>query len=241
MQEPLTIAICEDLVDDAAALQACIEQSGYPTQTECFTGGEDFLAVFQKGRYHLIFLDIFMGGISGVETAIAIREKDSRVVVVFTTTSKDFALESYRLNALKYLEKPAKAEDVKDALELARSLREKREACTVYVKQNMMEVPLDTIYFIEVVDHACIIHLEDGTLKTDMRMDDFASLLPAPRFMRCHRSYIVNLDYVADIDRDFTMKNGEKVYIRGKDIKKMTDEYKRYLIGKTREGAICPN
>lgn len=235
MEAPLKIAICEDSADDAAALRACIHQSGYPAHIECFISGDEFLMSFEKGRYHLILLDIFMSGLSGVETAAAIRERDARVVVIFTTSSVDFTLESYRLNALKYLEKPVQPKDVKDALELAWSLREKREVCTVFVKQNRMEVPLDDICYVEVVDHTCIIHMEDKTVETDMRIVDFASLLPSYRFLRCHRGYIVNLDYVAGIDRDFTMKNGEKVYVRGKDLKKMSDEFKRHLIKKTRE------
>lgn len=240
MQEPLSIALCEDSPEDAAAMRAYIDQSGYPALTECFASGEAFLKGFEKGRYHLIFLDIFMGGISGVATAEAIRAKDSRVALVFTTASRDFTLESYRLNALLYLEKPARVEGVLYALELAWALRERREVCTVYAKRKRMEIALCSIHYIEVIDHTCIIHLEDGTVETDMRMDDFARILPPGRFLRCHRCYIVNLDHVAGVERDFIMKNGEIVYIRGKDIKKMGDAYKRYLVNKAREDGVCP-
>lgn len=229
MEVPLKIAICDDMPEDAHALGCFAAQSAFPIAIEEFHSAEDFLATFKKGKYHIIFMDIYMGGKTGIEAVCEVRAIDPHVVVAFITQSAEHTLESYRLGALKYIEKPFQEMDIANALTLARALQEKCETWPVYVNQSRVDVPLDGIYYIEVIDHACHIHTESGVLQTDMRIEDFTPLLQQPRFLRSHRAYIVNLARVKGIDRDFIMENGEKAYIRGKDLKQIKEDYANYL------------
>ncbi len=101
MELPLQIAICEDLPEELARLRGILEQSKISHEIEYFASGETFLAGFQLHRYDLIFMDIYMGGMTGIETAAEVRKIDSKVAIVFTTSSLEYALESYRLGAMK--------------------------------------------------------------------------------------------------------------------------------------------
>jgi len=234
MENPLKTAICEDRPEDAALLVDYISRSGIAAACEVFPSGEELLNGFFAGRYDLIFLDIYMQGMRGIDAAEKIREKDESVVLAFTTTSRDHALESYRLGALKYLEKPVKAAEVKQALSLARANRSSAAYISVMAGGKKTDIPINSILYCEQQDHAVTLNTEGGPLRASqsVKLSAIEPLLPSPQFLRCHQSYVVNLRYVEKLDREmrtFTMKNGGTVYIRRQDIKKTAEAYEDYL------------
>ena len=103
---PLNIEICEDNSGDMNLLVESIERSGVSANWDCFYSGDKLLSNFIPGEYDLIFFDIYMEGLLGIDAATKIRESDTTVIFVFTTTSLDYTLESYRLKAPLYIEKP---------------------------------------------------------------------------------------------------------------------------------------
>jgi DNA-binding LytR/AlgR family response regulator len=233
----LRIALCEDTPVDAELLATLIEMSKVPCALECFTTGEALLEVFEKDMFDLIFLDVYMGELTGVQTAERIRDIDSQVVIVFTTTSDDFTREGYRLNAYKYLLKPVSSEDVLDALELATFKRDKAQGATLTIVTDNIPVviPLDDILYVESSNRKSHIWTTGETFSTTMTIDDLARLLPSPQFLRSHRSYIVNLDHVDDIEEDFIMDNGELAYIAVKNHRKIKHIYDDYLFSRVRD------
>ncbi|MDR1421458.1 MAG: LytTR family DNA-binding domain-containing protein [Coriobacteriales bacterium] len=232
----LRIALCEDTPVDADALTALIELTEIPFTLDTFPAGEDFLATFTRGAYDLIFLDVYMGELSGVQTAERIRDIDTQVVIVFTTTSDDFTREGYRLNAYKYLLKPIVAEDLVDALDLAVLKRDKAQGATLAIVTDNVPViiPHTDIIYIEALNRRSVIYTSDGEFATTMTIDDLEKLLPSPRFLRSHRSFIVNLDHVEDIGEDFIMDNGGRAYIAVKNHRKIKHAYDDYLFSSAR-------
>ena len=115
-KEILRVAICEDSEMEHKRLLKIIEMGEYPAEPTVFGSGEAFLQEYRKGQFDVIFMDIYMNGMSGVETVRSIREIDENVIVAFTTSSTEFALEGYRLDVFKYLEKPVQAKDVYEVL-----------------------------------------------------------------------------------------------------------------------------
>ena len=115
----LNVAICEDNRLELTYLLNIINESTIPTTCTTFNSGEDFIKDYEVGVYDLIYMDIYMKGMTGIDTIKTIREVDPNVLVAFTTTSLDFTLESYRLDAIKYIEKPVSKKAVTDLLELA--------------------------------------------------------------------------------------------------------------------------
>ncbi len=216
----LQIAVCEDNLADTALLCGLIEKSGIPLACARFESGEEFLSAFHAGMYDLIFMDIYMKGLQGIETAEAIREKDENVIIAFTTSSPDHTRESYRLNALKYIDKPVREKDVKEALELALMKRRNRPSITLAsAGGEAMEIYLDTVIYFEHKNHVVELHTTGRVIQTSQaaRLDELEKRLPSPPFTRCHRSYLINLDYVREADREencFFMKNGDRADIR---------------------------
>jgi DNA-binding LytR/AlgR family response regulator len=170
--------------------------------------------------YDLIFMDIYMKSLRGIETVEAIREKDENVTIAFTTSSPDHTRESYRLNALKYLEKPVTEKAVRDTLELALMKQKSRPMLTVTeAGGETADVYLDSILYFEHKNHVAELHTASRLIVTSQaaRLDEFEKRLPSPPFLRCHRSYLINLAYVREADREkncFFMKNGDRADIR---------------------------
>lgn len=234
---PLRIAICEDTEPDLQNLANFIEGSGITYTLDVFTSGEAFIAEFSKGKYDLIFLDVFMDLLSGVETAEMIRKEDTQVVIVFSTTSEDFTREGYRLNAYKYMIKPLIREDVEESLDLAIVKRDRDFGVTLEIlsEGRAITIPLNDIVYVESRDSRSYIVVSNGKeYPTATPLDSLEILLTPPRFLRSHRAFIVNLDHVDDVDEDFIMDNGGIVYIRVKDHRHIKHQYDDYIFSKIR-------
>lgn len=242
MNTPLKIAICEDTPADADYLLSHLEEIGIAVEVEAFSSGEALLLAFLPGKYDLIFLDIYMSGIRGVDAATEIRKTDRTVTLAFTTTSKEHALESYRLKAASYLEKPVRREDVREVLELVRTKRDSAAYITLLIEGINRKLPVESILFFEQQNHAVFLHTQGETLRTSqtVKLKDIEPLLP-DCFIRCHHSFIVNLRAVRGVDKElkvFTMQDGSRVYIRHQTLKKAVQAYESCLFESVRGGGL---
>ena len=220
----LQIAICEDVHDDAALLCSVVEKCVIPAQSHPFSSGEELLESFQAGMYDLVFMDIYMKGMTGIETVEAIRNIDENVTIAFTTSSPDHTLEGYKLDVHKYIVKPVtepkNEKDVNKALEQALMKKKNRPSITIVLAGGeRTEVFLDTIMYFEHKNRVIELHTAERIMVTSQsaRLDALERQLPSPPFLRCHRSYLVNLDYVDKTDKElnaFRMKNGDRADVR---------------------------
>ena len=142
----LRIAVIDDLERDARQLadqiSTYMSTHRIPADTpEIFPGGEEFLAGFIPGVYDIIFLDIYMNGINGMETAKKIRLWDTSCHIIFVTTSSDFAVDSYEVKATYYLIKPTTEEQVSKALDRC-NLQMMMDEASILVPAKNMEIRL---------------------------------------------------------------------------------------------------
>jgi DNA-binding LytR/AlgR family response regulator len=205
-----------------------IVNCGLQMDLSCFKSGEDFMRSFNTGRYDVIFMDIYMDGESGVKVSEKIRKKDKHATLAFTTISTEHYADGYNLKAYRYIEKPAEASQVEETLNYALMKKKNRAAIPVMMEGGKVrDIPIDDIMFFEQKDKIItVVTTQFGTLHTSqsVRLDDLEKALPKPRFLRCHRSMIVNLSHVGGVDKDthsFILHDGRKVGI-----------YQRYGLGK---------
>ena len=238
VEAPLKIAICEDQSQDMERLIALIKSLPYPVEIASFVSGEDFLAAYPGGKFDLVFFDIYLTGISGTITANHLRTIDDHCGIIFTTTSQEHMLEAFDVGAQHYLVKPIDKNKLNKVLEKRIAIIQwLRQSCSIPIKGQKKDIPFNEIYYIEVQNHNCYIHTKGEIIDsgTTMTIESFAALLPTPPFVRCHKSYIVNLSYVNTIDRDFEMINGDIVYIRRNDVRKYTKELARWRLSEARK------
>lgn len=198
--EPLALRLLESYVARTPDLRLAGAFSSAEEARECINGEAIDLA----------FLDIQMPGMNGIELARAAREHNVRVV--FVTAYRDFALDGFRVAALDYLLKPVSFEEFSDAVERFRYVRrsmgqtpETGPEASIMVKSDYRNVPVrfsDILYVEGLKDYIKIyIAGRERPIVTQMSLKAIESELPAPAFMRVHRSFIVALDKVGAFTR----------------------------------------
>ncbi|EGC85875.1 LytR/AlgR family response regulator transcription factor [Prevotella denticola] len=174
-----------------------------------FNSAVEGIKVIRENRVDLIFLDIQMPELSGLEFA-KILPKETKII--FTTAFSQYAVDGYKANAVDYLMKPVSYDDflagANRALEWFRSVRQSENASDdrfIFVKSEykLVKIMFDDILYIEGLKDYVKIYLTDGRdpVMSLMNMKKIEESLPKPEFMRIHRSYIVHMRKIEGIDR----------------------------------------
>lgn len=224
----------------AALLEAGFRSAGTaPDVLDVFLSGEAFLQAWRPGMYDLIFLDLYMGGLSGVDVARKIREKDRDVQLVFCTTSNEYASESYEVAASYYLRKPVSAEDVRTMIERL-NLRKYELIRFVTLPDGQRLIPRNIVYT-ECGNHSVLIHCGTGP-DIQVRITQSAleqTLAGCPFLICCSKGILVNLYEVARREGDvFLMRSGVPVPISRRRSKEADDAYTDFLFRKLRKEMV---
>ncbi|WP_317854831.1 LytTR family DNA-binding domain-containing protein [Chakrabartyella piscis] len=237
--QTLRIALCEDDKEEQQHVLQVLEKSHFATKIDVFANGEDFLQAFQPYQYDLILMDIFMDGLTGIEVITKVRTMDNHVPVAFITSSMDFTRESYRLDAIKYIEKPATKKSIIDTLQMARMKQLSVEHLEIRIQNSTKIYPLHNILYMEQKGRNLLIYLLGGeVVSANKKLSDVAEQLLGKGFLHCHKSYLVNLAHVRGINRElclFEMGDGSKVYIRQRGFWEIQKEFEDYLFSTEQE------
>lgn len=238
--DSLQIALCEDNPAEQQLLLSRIQTSKIPAQVSVFESGEALLAEYKPGLFDLIFMDIYLNGISGVEAVRHIRETEEDLPIAFTTSSKDYALDGYRLNVAKYIEKPVSQRAVDELLAFSWKKKEDRPEITLFLSGKPLQIPVRQLLYAEQHGHYLIFYfLGEKTMQTKGKLDELEPQLKEFSFIRCHKSFLANLSFVTGINRDlmlFTMREQKTVYIRRENFKKVKDAWENWLFSQARKG-----
>ncbi len=236
----MRIAIVDDRREDRNRLAALLRlQSVWPEPqtvvTMQFASGEGFLAAHSTGTYDMVFLDIFMDGMSGIETAQQLRRRDACIRLIFLTTSNEFACESYQVRADGYLLKPC-SEQALGAL-LARLCTPEPKRAYLTLPDGRLLAP-GMIRYTTFAGHYVTVFLSNGqSLRVRMTQSAFAALLlPQGEFVACNQGSLVNLRYVEKLEPDrFRMKHGGFVPVSRRKAAEVKKLYFDFMIRQMEE------
>lgn len=238
----LRIALCDDQQDclqQAAALLEHWPSKPCELRWDSFSDGDSLLRAHAETPYDIIFLDVLMPLLNGIETAKELRQHDRSVRIVFLTSSPEFALESYRVKASDYLLKPLQADLFYTCLtELLEDLDVSPKTLTVRTASAVHRVPISDIQYVEAQNKHTLLVLSDGrSLLSLSPLHVFEdALLPHSFFFKCHRSYLVNLLRIGSFSaKDICMANGALLPLARSSRKEFEDAYFNAYFGK--EGA----
>lgn len=177
------------------------------------TTAQEALRLLEMVAYDIVFLDIDMPGMSGLEMVEKIKFFDHQPAIIFTTAYGQFAIKAFELDVVDYLVKPVSEERLRQAVARVKneSDRHKQTAASGKDKQTLLErIPVTKqsktilllpaeIYYIESHGEFTVIHSEKGKFVSQFRLKDFEARLSPKSFFRAHRSFVVNLDYVEEM------------------------------------------
>lgn len=225
----MRIAVCDDSHEDAAFL---CELSKDHTVSVYNDGLKLLSVISEEGKsFDLIFLDVDMPGMNGIDTAKAVRAYDKNVIIVFVTSYSQYALDAFDCEAFHYLVKPVSNRKI---TELITRVEEKLGRSLVYhsikLKGKTIRLPVSDIFYVECLRKHVIYHTEDRSYDTIGNISDAYRSLCEYNFIQIHQGYIVNMEKIADFDDKFViLDNGKKVEMSVRKRKETLLRYAEFL------------
>ncbi|MCC0663122.1 LytR/AlgR family response regulator transcription factor [Clostridioides sp. ZZV15-6597] len=210
------IVICEDDITQMVFLRECILKSleGVSSQIELleFNSGEELLESALEG-VDIYFLDIQMLQLTGMDVAKIIRETNDTSEIIFITSIVDYIQEGYKVRAYRYLLKPIDFEDLNEnILNCISDIIKKRENFMLIENKGIInKILINSIMYIEVRKKVLTIHTTDGIYNTNNSMDKIELELEKYNFFRCHKSYLINMEYIQLICKNTVVINNEDI------------------------------
>lgn len=237
MSMDLQIAVVDDEEIQVRSMKSLINQAAeeinITVKIETFSSGEQFL--FELEDYvdlDMVFLDIEMNQIDGLEVAKKIREVDEDLTIVFATAFVEYAVQGYKVQALDYLLKPMDSEKVKRVLQ--RHMDKKpfvQESMTIESNGEIVKILLDDIFYIEANKRQCEIHLKDQVLTTNKRLKELSDELNED-FIQTHRSYLVHVKAINRLLKtDVELVTKETVPVSRRLAKEVQEKFIKYHKG----------
>ncbi|MBR5248102.1 MAG: response regulator transcription factor [Lachnospiraceae bacterium] len=202
---PVKIAVCDDeqsarriLMD---AISKYLDRHDLMVEITEFASGEEFLAS-DTDSFHLVFFDIFMGGINGMDTARKLFSGNTRTKIVFCSASEVYGVQSYDVRAMRYLVKPVEEKRLFDVLDDFFHIYTTLKTITVRADRVEESIYVNDIIWLESEDHNCIIHTVERDYVTRSTFAQLAEKLPAADFFRPVRYAMVAFRAVKGIPSD---------------------------------------
>lgn len=204
----ISIGICDDEAAMRKSLRTPLEQKlqllGLDYQIFEYDSGESLMRGQKAQWIDILFLDIEMKALSGMDTARAIRKQNTRTLLIFVTAYPDFVFQGYEVHAFHYILKPYDERKIKSVLEQA--LKELGKNTSQYFtleqKSGVYKIPVEKIVAFSSDKRKLMITLEDGDKLTFYgKLDTVMADLP-DYFIRCHNRHLVNLNFVTALEKD---------------------------------------
>lgn len=179
------------------------KENGVEVKIDCFADGLEFLEKYSSD-YTVVFMDIEMPYMNGLNVAKKLREKDECVSLIFMTQMAQYAIKGYEVNAIDYVVKPVAYGTFSDKLKKAIKASEKYidYDFTVAKKDGKVRLQTSKIYYVEVTDHKLIYHTVDGNLENSGSLNSLERELAKYNFSRCNTCYLVNLRFVTALNEN---------------------------------------
>ena len=222
------------VVDDEKAIRehicVLIEEQKPGSSIEAYATGEELLA--SGKRFDIVFLDIQMDGMNGIEAARSLRERQEETVLIFITGIKEYVFDALDLYAFHYLLKPVDEGKFAEVLERAeREAKKKKERKCLFIRTRNLTLDQSDILYIESRAKKLEIHTAeaDKAIEIYAAMDELEGQL-GEEFYRCHRAYIVNMAHITEYDNEsITLTNGDRVYLTKKKYGEFVKTYMWFL------------
>lgn len=229
----VAVAICDDVYDDAVLLSHHLKKLLPEAEIDIFQKGERLLDGIRKvgKQFQVIFLDIKMPEMDGIQVATEIRHIGMSVPIVFVSRSAEYYRQAFDVFAYQYLLKPIdvkKLENILETLKLGWKGKEEQVLHFRY-RSQLRTIKLNQISYISSSLHTVNFHLTDGTVANCRgKLNDFDDQLKNTSFLRCHQSFYVNMELVTGMKTDsFILENGIVPISRSysKEVQKKYQEY----------------
>ena len=233
----LKIAICDDDLQELSLISGLLNL--YKTEKnvafiyDVFTNAIELLEAMKRQVYDILLLDVLMPGMNGLMAAHEIRSFDPAVKIIFLTSSPEYAVESYAVNAYYYMLKPGTSAELFPILErIFLEFARTEETLSIMQHSSFVRISLAKLEFVEVQGKKLMFHFNDASVR-EIRgsLSDFEDkLLCKDNFLKVHRSFIVNMEYIQSLSaRELITYSGQIVPISRLLHEEVKETYMQFL------------
>ena len=245
----MRILICDDTQSDLDVTYKYVteyyKKKNINVKIDCFTDCNivlNLLNFIEDNQYDLYFLDVVMQH-NGIYVASEIIKKVPNASIIFTTTSKEYAIDAFKVQAFDYILKPLDKAEFYDSIDrIMKKLNIKKNTWSFKTNDlTLISINLEDIRYIESTNRRIDVHLCNDKMITSTNIrTKFLETIPfnlaENSFLLCHNSFIVNMNKIKGIkDVEFIMDNGEIVPISKRMLKEVKEQYINYLVGDANE------
>ena len=238
----MKLAIIEDEQVHSDLLNQYIEMwskdRDIPVMITSFPSAESFLFTWEEERdFDVLFVDIQMKEMNGMEMARRVREQDPDIAIIFTTGITDYMEEGYEVEAMHYLVKPVNREKLCQCMDRVLRKGSQEQFLLVKSKEETLKLSVKSILYVEAMGHGCVIEFcpQSGRtfqVETTEGISELARKLGEPDFVRCHRSYLCRIDKIYHISRAWIeMDNGSRIPVSRRVYAYVNQMFIRYFKG----------
>lgn len=214
----MRVAIVEDEREATHLLKNALEryesETGHSFLISIFSNAEDFIIGYEP-VYDIVFMDIELGGMSGIEAAEKLRKYDDKVYLLFVTSMAQYAIKAYKVNAVDYFVKPFSYFDLKMRLDRIFNQVPKEDLLIKILIRNegTKLISSNDIYYVEVYKHMLIYHTKDGVFETRGTLKELEERLVGHSFVRCKISFLINIMHCNYYFEDTIKVGGDEIHI----------------------------
>lgn len=182
-------------------------------------------------HFNLYFMDISMPGMSGIETAAAIRQSDPYALIVYVTDHKEYVYQVFETFPFRFLIKPVEEIALRQVLsDAVRHLESRLQLFHFHIERCQYQIPMQEIVFLEACRRQVILNTMENTWQFYGKIGEIAERLDPLLFVRTHMSYIVNLEHIRSItDTDITLRFGKYILISKRWRETVRTKHLQYL------------
>ena len=234
--QKVDIAVCDDNLSDREIIRQQLSiyfsDRFIEYNIDSYENGVNLIYSIEDGEYYdIIFLDMYMDKLNGIQVAEKLRNMNYKGKIIFLTVTSKYAVESYDVEASGYLVKPHDIDKISMVLDRVLSNYENVHTYQIKKRNSVIQVLYSEIEYIESSNSKCILHRTDGNEYTIYKkLNDIEEEINHRAFLRCHQSYLVNMNKIESVENDFTMKSGDVVPIRTRNLNEIKKEYYNFSI-----------
>lgn len=227
----MKIAICDDEKTMCELLRKLLQKEDPGAEVCFFYSAEELLAAAED--YQLLFLDIQMPGLKGIDAARRLRERNADICIIFVTAVKEYVFEAFDVAAFHYLLKPVDEEKFAQVYAKARKECERKEEIyyplVIKTRHDTYTIAQADILYIESQVKKQVLHTAKGVITCYGKLNELQEKL-GDSFYRCHRSYLVNMAYINGYTADeIRLTDGGTVYMAKERYADFRKSYLHYL------------
>ena len=238
----IKVAFCDDDLSVLKELSVLMDRYRVERNQDiayaAFHSPLELLAEVERGvQLDIIFLDVLMPGQDGISTAREIRQYDAAVKIIYLTSSAEYAVDSYTVGAYFYQLKPIWQESFYRLMDsvIPECHRDAKNSLILRCRTGITRLELDKLQYCEVTGRNLLFHRQDGEVLDSIgRLDELCEQLKDyDCFIRCHRSYLINMDYVQSIsNKAVIMMDGTQIPIPHGKYSELKDKFFTYFFHK---------